>query len=194
MARTGCSTSVNHMRTRDLILSALFAALTALGALIRIPVPYFSFITLQTLFVLMSGLLLGSRRGSWAMGIYLILGLSGLPVFAGGGGLGYLLKPSFGYLLGFLLAAFLAGRWMENSKGDYRSVALGAVLSLAPIYLLGLVYRWSLLNYYINTEVPMSVLVLSSLTVEIPKDILVALVAARLTIRLRPILMRQGWI
>lgn len=91
-----------------------FAILTAIGAQVEIPVqpvPY----TLQTLFVLLSGALLGPRQGFLSMTLYLVLGLAGFPVFASGGfGLAKLLGPTGGYLLSFPVAAFVVGTILQN--------------------------------------------------------------------------------
>ena len=92
------------LRPRVAVLAALFAALTAVGAQIRIPFPLVP-LTLQTPFVLAAGLVLGPRGGMWAMGLYLLMGLFGLPVFAGAGGPQVVLLPTFGFLLGFVGAA-----------------------------------------------------------------------------------------
>ena len=88
-----------------LLLASLMATLTAVGALIRVPmfpVPF----TLQTFFVLLAGGLLGPVWGGISMLIYLALGLTGFPVFAGGSGLGIVFSPTFGYLFGFPFAAY----------------------------------------------------------------------------------------
>ena len=81
-------------KTRNLILCSLFAALIAVGAFIRIPIPVVPF-TLQILFTTLAGLLLGSRLGATSVCIYIALGLLGLPIFAEGGGFAYVLKPRF---------------------------------------------------------------------------------------------------
>ena len=94
--------------TRFWVRAGLFAALTALGAFLRVPLPYVPF-TLQYFFCALSGFLLGPRGGFASQGIYLVLGLAGLPVFTAGGGPAYVFQPSFGYLLGFLVAAPLVG-------------------------------------------------------------------------------------
>ena len=107
------SSTKQRFTTRDLVLCALFAALSAAGAFIRIPLPGVAF-TLQTLFVLLAGMLLGRRLGPVSIGVYLLTGLFGLPVFTGGGGPAYVLRPSFGYLLGFLLSAWLTGFLTER--------------------------------------------------------------------------------
>jgi len=93
-----------------------FTALTAIGAQLEIatrPVPY----TLQTLFVILAGALLGSRRGAASMLLYLGVGALGVPVFASGGlGLAKLIGPTGGYLLAFPLAAYLTGALVSKSS------------------------------------------------------------------------------
>ena len=123
---------------------ALMAALTAVGAQLRIPLPYVP-ITLQAAFVCLAGLLLGSWRGAASQAVYLTAGLVGLPVFAGGGGLHYLLKPSAGYLLGFVAGAWLAGRLAGEAQGlTFRRASLSSS-ALAPLpkdLLVGLLVAW----------------------------------------------------
>lgn len=94
--------------TRRMMLAALFASLTAVGAFIRIPIPPVPF-TLQTLFVFLSAGFLGASGGFMSQCLYLAVGLIGLPVFSGGGGIGYIFDPRFGYLLGFPVSAFVMG-------------------------------------------------------------------------------------
>ncbi len=102
------------------VYAALFAALTAVGAYLAIPIGPVP-IVLQNLFVLLTGLLLGSRWGLAAVGIYLLAGACGLPVFAGGmGGIGRLIGPTGGYLLGYLPAVYLIG--LISEKSDQRTV------------------------------------------------------------------------
>jgi len=106
------------MKSTDLALAALFATLTAIGAFIQIPfvpVP----LTLQTFFVLVSGLLLGARLGALSQFIYMMMGVIGLPVFAGGtSGVGVLTGPTGGYIVGFILGAFGAGLLVEKGTGE----------------------------------------------------------------------------
>lgn len=82
------------MKIRDLILVAMFAALTAIGAFIKIPIPYVPF-TLQFLFCAFAGMILGARLGALSQIIYVAIGLAGIPVFTEGGGIGYVFKPTF---------------------------------------------------------------------------------------------------
>ena len=92
----------------SLILCALFAALIAVGAFIKIPVPFVPF-TLQLLFTTLAGIVLGPKYGALSVGVYILIGLCGVPVFTQGGGPGYVLQPTFGYLIGFLIGTFVTG-------------------------------------------------------------------------------------
>jgi len=125
---------------RELALITLFAALTALGARVAIPLPFTPVpVTLQVLFPLLAGLLLGSKRGALSQAEYVAAGLAGLPVFAkGGSGLAYLLGPTGGYLLGFIAAAFVVGELAAIRRASTKGAAFLACLGgVAAIYLCG---------------------------------------------------------
>lgn len=93
-----------------LVLTALLTTLCIISSKIAIPLPFTTILfTPQVLVVLLCGLVLGPSWGQLAMACYLLLGLIGLPVFSKGGGLGYVMEPSFGYALGFLPAVWLTG-------------------------------------------------------------------------------------
>ena len=100
---------------RDLVYIALFSALIAVSAFIQIPFVPVSF-TLQTFFCILAGSLLGAKRGTISVAVYIALGLSGVPIFINGGGLSYVFQRSFGYLLGMLPAAFLSGLLLSKIK------------------------------------------------------------------------------
>lgn len=90
---------------KDLAYGGLFTALIAAGAFLKITIPVQPVpmhFTLQFFFVLLAGLLLGSKGALFSVCTYLAVGLLGIPVFASGGGLSYLLKPTFGFLMGFI--------------------------------------------------------------------------------------------
>ena len=101
-------------RIKDLTQIALFPAL--MGATAGFSIPLFNLppITLQTFFVFLAGLILGPKKGMISMLIYLILGIIGIPVFSGfRGGLGILVGSSGGFLVGFVISAYIVG-FMKN--------------------------------------------------------------------------------
>jgi len=97
-----------------LVFASLLAALMTAGAYISIPVGPVP-IVLQNMFVFLAGLLLGSRWGLASVGVYLLAGACGLPVFAGGtGGIGRIVGPTGGYLIGYLPAVYIVGYLSEK--------------------------------------------------------------------------------
>jgi biotin transport system substrate-specific component len=122
---------------RPVVNAALFAALTAVGAYLFVPIGPVP-IVLQNMFVFLTGLLLGSRWGLASVAVYLLAGLCGLPVFAGGaGGIGRLFGPTGGFLLGYLPAVFLTGMVAERRPGSMRRDVLAMVLGSAVLYACG---------------------------------------------------------
>ena len=102
-------------KTKALVYCSLFTALIAVGAFIRVPIPVLPF-TLQYLFTMLAGLLLGPRLGTISTVAYMLLGLAGLPIFTEGGGLWYVFKPSFGYIIGFCGGTFVTGLLAQRLK------------------------------------------------------------------------------
>ncbi len=95
---------------RGMVYASMFGALTAVGAMLSIPL-YPVPITLQNLFTFLAGLLLGGYYGALSQVVYVLLGVIGVPVFGGGkAGLGVLLGPTGGYLFGFILGAYVIGK------------------------------------------------------------------------------------
>ena len=144
-----------YTNVKPLLYAALFAALTAIGAFIKIPLPLSPVpITLQVFFVLLAGLVLGARWGGTSMVVYVMLGIIGLPVFAGGSsGLGVLLGPTGGYLIGFVAGAFVTGL-IYNKAGDSVPATIGAMIGgLVVIYLLGVMQLSLVANMSIQQAV-----------------------------------------
>lgn len=116
-----------------------FTALTAVGAQIEIshyPVPY----TLQTLFVLLAGAVLGSRAGAMSQVVYLVLGIIGLPVFSGWGfGVMRIVGPTGGYLLGFPVAAFIVGSLLREHR-SYLWIVVAMFAGLFVVFTLGTIH------------------------------------------------------
>ena len=153
---TGSRTMVQrHGIARDLTVCGLFTALTAVGAFIKIVIPVgadtMNF-TLQWFFVLLAGLLLGSKRAFLSVSTYLLIGLMGIPVFARGGGPAYLLRPTFGFLLGFALAAYAMGKiceWMHSSKPG--TWIFAATVGYVIYYGMGILYFYFITHWIVVT-------------------------------------------
>lgn len=138
------------MTTRRLISVAVFTALITVGGLISFPIPFTGIeISLQTVFVIFAGLLLGPRDGALAVLVYIAMGLLGLPVFTRGGGIAYVFQPSFGYLIGFPIGAAVAG--LINRRGKTPTVArafFSALMGMIPVYVIGISYQVLIVYYY----------------------------------------------
>jgi biotin transport system substrate-specific component len=136
------SSILNAVKESQIFWILSFSALTAVAAQITIPVKPVPF-TLQTMIVILAGAFLGARNGFYSQIIYLLLGATGLPVFAhtpdAGIGLARLLGPTGGYLLAFPLAAFVVGYLIEKNK-KYFPVVLSMFLGSLVILASGTLY------------------------------------------------------
>lgn len=178
-------------KTKDLIMCSLFVALIVVGAFIKIPVPVVPF-TLQLLFTMMAGLLLGGKLGATAVGIYILMGILGLPVFAEGGGLAYVLKPSFGYIIGFAVASYVTGVIANKvSKPSYKRLLAANFIGLGIVYLFGMVYYYLMSNLYLGNPIGLWALFLYCFILAVPGDIVLCILGAFLGKRMIPI-MRSG--
>ena len=122
-----------------MVYASLLAALTAASALITIPIGEVPVI-LYNFFILMMGLLLGSRWGAASIAVYLLAGGLGLPVFAGGkGGIAILLGPTGGYLIGFLPAVFIIGFISEKFKQRFSYDIIAMLCGTVVIYAFGVI-------------------------------------------------------
>ncbi len=127
---------------RQMTLTAVFAALTAIGAFLRIPVGFTSF-TLQLFFSCMAGLLLGPAWGAASQALYVLLGLAGVPIFTEGGGLMYLAKPTFGFLLGLIPMAFFVGLAARRLRLPlFPRLLLAGLIGLVVLYAVALPYLY----------------------------------------------------
>lgn len=177
---------------RNMAICSLFTALIAIGAFIQIPVPMNDYFTLQFFFVLLAGLLLGSRLGSLSVIIYVLIGLIGIPIFAAGGGLAYIVRPSFGYLLGFIVTAFMTGYICEKSTmTGLKKYALAIVVGLLCTYVIGIMYKYLILNYYVGEPISLTLVLLSCFPLDLPGDIFLSCVALLTAKRLEP--MKGKW-
>lgn len=160
-----------NSRTYKLTLVALMTALLSVSAYLRIPTPITP-ITLQCEVVILGAMLWGRKVTVSATVLYIIMGLAGLPVFSGGGGIHYVITPTFGYLLGFILCALVA----RNGKGAY--------LGLALIYATGIGYMYIMGEVILGTPIAMSAIAITS-AVTLPIDIILTYFTIKTAKKLR---------
>lgn len=172
-------------QTRPMILAALFAALTALGAWIRVPVPPSAF-TMQTFFTALAGAILGKRWGAVSQLLYLHLGLAGLPVFSFGGGLGAVVQPTFGFLPGMVLMAWTIGFLSERGIKPLPAFFAG----LGAMYLVGLSWMALIQNMYLAGGWSTGQILFYGMVLFLPWDLVKLALAEVLCRRLRPILLQ----
>lgn len=158
------------MKTRSLILTALFAALTAVGAFLKIPFPL-SAITLQFFFTAMAGTLLGKKYGALSQAVYVLLGLVGVPIFALGGGFSYVFQPTFGFLLGLIPSAWVIGSLARRPLTFWRSVT-AMLAGLAVLYAIGVPYMALIANAYLGKGLTFWQVFKNGMLIYLPGDML----------------------
>lgn len=177
---------------KDMTLCGLFTALIAAGAFIKIGIPVQPFpmnFTLQWFFVLMASFLLGPRLSFVSVCVYLAVGLLGVPIFAAGGGPAYLVRPTFGFLLGFAAAAFVTGtvdRLLHAAT--FKKMLLASCCGLIVMYLSGMVYFYVISNYVIQMPVTWKVVLINCFLLTVGGDFVLCVLASALAKRLRRVL------
>lgn len=178
------------LTTKEMILCGMFAALIAVGAFLKIDIPlplYTMHFTLQWFFVLMAGFLLGEKLGSISVLVYLLVGLLGAPVFAAGGGFTYIFRPGFGFLLGFIPAAFFIGYISRKSKANTMlKMLVPAVAGEIVYYTVGAIYFYIIKNFYVGAPVSWSVVIVEYCLITVLPDFILCIFAAAFCYKLKP--------
>jgi biotin transport system substrate-specific component len=170
---------VKEMKIREMALCALFVALIAVGAFIRIPVGS-TIYTLQFLATLLAGQLLGGRLGALAVITYTVMGLIGIPVFASGGGPGYLLQPTFGYLPAFALQAYAGGTLirMQNRPITVRRQLAANLAGLVIVYTIGIAYFYIMSRFVLHAAMSFWLMLWYCAVLQIVPDLIICAAAA----------------
>ncbi len=179
------------MKRRNLILtltlSALFCTLISIGSFIRIPMPNMMPVTLQTFFVLLTALVLPFKASTLAIVTYIALGLIGLPVFSGGGGLGYVLMPNFGFIIGFLIATVIISVITEKLKNrKFWHYIIISLFGITIIYIIGILYFAFITNVHNNNDYSWVWFVQTVFLPFLPKEIICSLLASFTAYKIRP--------
>ena len=138
------------------------------------------------MFTALSGVLLGPVLGAMSQLIYVLLGLIGLPVFTSGGGLSYVLTPTFGYLLGFIVAPYIIGKIVYNDKPSFLRILIASILGLLVTYLIGTTYMYVILNYVTNIKITLLKSIEVGILVFIPGDFIKCVITAELGSKIIP--------
>ena len=174
-----------------LVLTALFTALTAIGAFIRIPTAWVSF-TLQIFFTFLAGILLGPGWGALSQLIYVLLGLIGVPVFTEGGGFGYVFHVTFGFLLGLIPCAAVTGALARSkARRSTLRIILACLAGLAVLYAVGLPYMAWVLNVHLGKGLDTMTILKSGMLIFLPWDAVKIAAAVILSKALLPVLERE---
>ena len=171
---------------RMMVYASLFSALTAVGAFIAIPIGPVP-IVLQNMFVYLAGLLLGARWGLASVGVYLLAGALGLPVFAGGlGGIGRFIGPTGGYLIGYLPTVYLIGKISDRAQPRVLVDVLAMICGTIVLYACGV--SW----LKIVTGVPTAKALILGMVPFLIGDALKIAAAAAIAKALRPVVRVPG--
>lgn len=174
---------MSKLTTREVTLSSLMAALTLISGYISLPLGPVPF-TLQTLFVLLTGLILQKRAAFLAQGLHLFLIL----IFKG---FQSFLSPSFGFVLGFIVGAYFMARFLENRPFTIKSVIVAILMGSSIFYLLGLPYMTFILNGYLDLNMANSLILKTGFLLFLPGDVIKAVFAFIISARLRPVVKRM---
>lgn len=175
--------------TKEMVLVAMFTGLTAIGAGISIPIGNVP-ITMQSLFVILSGLILGPRLGSLSQIIYIVLGLIGVPIFANfTGGFQTIMSPSFGFIIGFIFASYIVGKIAHSeNKISGKRIWIASIIGTVVIYLFGLPYMYYILNIVMAKGFDFQTIMKMGCLLFLPGDILKLVVASVVAVKTLPLL------
>lgn len=175
------------MDTRQMILVGLFAALTAVGTFVEIPLGAVP-ITLQFLFTAIAGVILGAKLGALSQLVYVIIGLFGIPIFSGGkGGFSVIAGPTFGYLIGFILGAYVIGKITEGStKANFIRLFIASLAGIAVIYTIGVPYMYFIIRNVIGKNITLYAALKSGFLIFLPGDLLKCIAVAALGVKIIP--------
>lgn len=183
------------LRAIDITYVAMFTALMAIGANLT------SFIligtvplTLQTFFATLAGVLLGARLGSLSMVVYTLIGLAGAPVFAKfTGGFQVLTSPTLGFILSFILLAYVSGLIVEKQKQpNFKIFFVACFVGLAINYLVGTNYLYFSLKYILEFEDITYSGTWKGMQLFLYKDIVVTIFAAIISPRIYRVVLRNN--
>jgi len=182
------------MSVRKMLSLGLFAGLLAVTSQVSIPLPFVPVpVTIQVFVVLITGMVLGARGGTLCVGLWILLGSLGLPVFAQGkAGLAVLAGPTGGFLAGFLAAAYLVGRITESPELTLSRAGWATAAGILAIYAFGLAGFWASFKFFLHKPMGLAQAFELAVLPFLPLDIAKGLMAACIGVRVRRALISAG--
>ncbi|MEK3888682.1 biotin transporter BioY [Bacillus sp. FSL K6-3431] len=186
----------NKLGTLEMVYVSMFAALMMIGANITSFVPFMVVggvpITLQPFFAVLAGAFLGSRLGAISMSVYAFIGLVGAPVFAKfSGGIGSLLNPTFGFIISFIITAYITGKIIEKNN-KLHTYVIAALIGTIVSYLFGTNWMYAAYKLWFSAPEAFSYKVAWIwMAVPFPKDVILAILAGVFAHRMRKIVKRS---
>lgn len=176
-----------ELKTVEIMLCGLFVALISVGSLIKIP--FFGIpLTLQFLFVMLCGLLLGAKLSFITLVCYLFAGIIGLPVFSGGGGVTYVFSLTFGYIIGFCVSAPIIGYISHKGELTFKKSLFANLVGILTVYIFGISYYLIISTFYLGQTVDIMNVFVFCFAVFVPSDVLFCVLSSFIACRLKKII------
>lgn len=177
---------MNKNKIKEISLDAMLLAMLIIGSKISIPLGIIN-LTLQLPVVFLIIFLCNKKDSIFIISTYLIIGLIGIPVFSTGGGFTYLFKPSFGYIIGFLVAAILIPSSLNRGYFYLINIAIGLII----VYAFGSIYMYLILNYYMDVKKGIGYVLSVAVLPFVVKDLICAYAASIIAVRIRNIYIKK---
>ena len=146
-----------------------------MGAFIKIPTPLCP-ITLQILFTTLAGVVAGGKNGAISVIVYILTGLAGFPVFAGGGGIRYVFQPTFGFLIGMIIGTYITGKICHSGNTGFKRLLIGCLVGLVPTFAIGTAYNCLITSVYLKEQ--SAAIVIFYCLLPLPWDIILCVFSA----------------
>jgi biotin transport system substrate-specific component len=164
---------------KEIALCSLFASLVAAGSFIKINTPWMVPFTLQFPISNAAALILGGRLASLSIITYVLVGLMGFPIFSCGGGFGYIFKPTFGYILGFIFGSYVCGTIIEKFKTESLTVMIiASFINLTIVHFFGVLYGYLIMNYYLDIQKKLIYFLINWSMIFLPSDFLLCVLSS----------------
>ncbi|WP_413527647.1 biotin transporter BioY [Marinilactibacillus psychrotolerans] len=182
---------MKKLSTKDLVQIAVLTSMLSVASVFAIPIGPIP-ITLQVFFFLLIPALMGRYKGALTILLYMLLGLIGFPVFAGGsGGFQSVLSPAFGYIIGAVLVSLVVGRLHEKRVSSMEVIST-MIVGILLLYVVGITYQYVIMNVYLQTPISWQAIILTNITTFLPIDMVKAFAAGIVCRRLEAVLIRTA--